>query len=671
MALESPVQRDGDAGFIGYSSRLNPAALTAGMLQESINMRLDRGYAQTRKGVKRLASDIVETGVPLVLDFILEPPPNEKIVYADANYTGGIFSSHIMLLPDETGVEVAVLAAPDRAYLYVTDSALGVSAAGASGVLAVSDTDNLVTDTNEELFVMVMPPSISYPSSPDEIIEPSDKVSMVQAYNRIYILREADQSRPAYSLRLTNSDGIAVIGTTATVNVSGHGFPAGARVRIEGGTAAAFDGQEYSVLASNLTNDSFDITVPSGTSSNAVAGLVVRRTKPPIYWDGNPQNSFVRAPAGVPAGLPATYKSMRSTPWASYINNRLIIPDGRQNVLISDVLDPDVYDPFWQSFRAGLGGNDFVVAVHPWIEGTFLVFCRKSIWLATVGQFPSTDGTAMAIDTSVSKLELLTDEIGCAARRTIATAGEYIYFLSDSGVYRLDSRLDLKLRGMTKPLSDPIADKFQTLNANLLYDAVGIYHDNRYYLAVPLANSSDTNDGVFLYNQLNEQWETQDVYGFGVNNFLVANVAGERRIMITNRAGFLMMLNQVEAGDENADPSVPTIASIPAKIVTRRYDFKDMHSKRFLRTIADVVIPAGASVTTKITTINPDTETTIGTLTNSTESQEDYNMKSPIRFKAHSAEVVYETSNGRPQIRSAQIEASPKSLPPTETRNAA
>ena len=58
MALESPVQRNGDAGFIGFASRLNPLTLPAGMLQDSVNMRLDRGVAQTRKGAKRLADAI-------------------------------------------------------------------------------------------------------------------------------------------------------------------------------------------------------------------------------------------------------------------------------------------------------------------------------------------------------------------------------------------------------------------------------------------------------------------------------------------------------------------------------------------------------------------------------------------------------------------------------------
>jgi hypothetical protein len=156
------------------------------------------------------------------------------------------------------------------------------------------------------------------------------------------------------------------------------------------------------------------------------------------------------------------------------------VPDGKQNVMLSDILDPDVFDIFWQSFRVGVGGNDKVMAVHPWVENSFLVFCRKSIWLAQVNQFASTDGSAVAIDTPLTKLELLTDEVGCSARRTICTAGQFIYFLSDSGVYRLDSRLDLKLRGQTLPLSDTIADQLENLDAELVEDSVGLYFNNRY-----------------------------------------------------------------------------------------------------------------------------------------------------------------------------------------------
>jgi hypothetical protein len=668
MALESPVQRDGDAGFVGFASRLNPLTLPAGMLQDSVNMRLDRGVAQTRKGAKRLADDISVSGTPLTVPFILSPAPSEPVVRSV--YTGGIFASALMLLPEESiGTEAIVLAGPDKAYTYITDSALDITSAGAIALLAVSENDNLVTDGGDELFVVVLPPELSFPSTPDELVEPTDKVSMLQAYNRLYLLREADRSLPGWGTNFTSGEGIEVTGTVAKVHIDGHGYPVGARVRIEGGTVAAFNAHEYDI-ASVIDGDRFTITVPSGTASELGANVSVRRVKPVLYWDGQTTNDFVRAPAGVPAEG-ASYRKMRSTYWASYINNRLIVPDGRHNVMISDVLDPDLYDPFWQSFRVGKGGNDFIVAVHPWVDGTALVFCRKSIWLATISQTAATGGNGYNIDTTVSGLELLTDEIGCSARRTIVTAGNFIYFLSDAGVYRLDARLDLKLRGDTKPLSDPIADKLQALNADLIEDSVAVYQDNRYYLAVPLASATDSNNGVFIYNQLNEAWETTDEYGFGVNNFLVGNVDGERRIMISNRAGYLMLLNQREDGDDSPDSSVNIVSPVPGEIRTRRYDFGDMHSKRFLRTIADVVIPSGATLTTKIETINPDLSETIGTLTKSSGGREDYNAKSPIRYKAHAAEIIYETNNGRPEIRSASIEASPKSLPPTETRNAA
>ena len=74
-------------GFLGYSSRMNPVSLQPGMLQLSENMRLDRGVAVTRKGAKRLASDISVSGTPLSLDFILSPAPNEPIVRSV--YSGG------------------------------------------------------------------------------------------------------------------------------------------------------------------------------------------------------------------------------------------------------------------------------------------------------------------------------------------------------------------------------------------------------------------------------------------------------------------------------------------------------------------------------------------------------------------------------------------------------
>jgi hypothetical protein len=655
-------------GFVGYASRINPVSLPAGMLQLSENMRLDRGVAVTRKGAKRLADDISPGEVPLTIPFVLtDPGPTIR-----SSYGGGIFASAVMRSPDEVnGMEIVVLAGPDRAFTYLTDGSLQFSAAWADGVLAVDGTDNLATEEGDELIVARLPSELTYESTPDETIEPTDNVSMVQAFDRMYLFREADTSQPGWEQKYTDSSGITVSGAAATVNVDGHGYTAGMRVRIEGSTSAAFDGQEYAVSAANLTTDTFEVAVPTGTAQHVAANIKVRRVKPPLYWTGDPATGFVRAAGGIP-DVGITYRRLRSAPYAAYINNRLIVPDGRQQVMLSDVFDPDVFDPFWASFRVGVGGNDRIMAVHPWVDNNFLVFCRKSIWIAQVNQFASTDGGDVSIDTPVSRLDLLTDEIGCTARQTIATAGQFIYFLSDAGVYRLDARLDLKLRGETKPLSDPIANQLEDLNAGLVEDSVGLYFDNRYFLAVPLADATDNNNGVFIYNQLNEQWETKDVYGFGVQNFMVADVANRRRILISNRAGKLMLLDELEAGDQSPDAQADVITPVPGRIRTRRYGLGTMTTKRFVRSLADVVLPDTAGITVKAITINPDAEITlVPGQTNTSGLSEDYTLKQPIRQKAHYCELQFETTASRPEIRNVSIEAAGPSRPPTETRHAA
>ena len=706
MALESPVQRDGDAGFLGFASRLNPLTLPAGMLQDSVNMRLDRGVAQTRKGSKRLTDTIGTTGAPLTLDFTLGTDKTVTSITRASTTATVTATAHGFTTGDQVNIRGAaetdyngdfiVTVTDANTFTYTVSGSPATPATGtiianngpevrdsydgglyAAGVFASQNYDNanefivLAGSDSATLYRQGQSPVVkTYPTSPAEKIEGTDTVSVVQAFNRLYVLREADRAVTGWEQKLTTASGITVSSTTATVNVTAHGYPAGARVRIEGSTTPAFDGHEYDIVSSST--NSFTITVPSGTATHAAATIKVRRTKPPIYWDGGAGN-FVRATAGVPAAG-VTYTTMPSTGWAAYHNNRLWFAKNRDTVAISDVLDPDLYDPFWNSFRAGAGGDDRIVAVHPWIEGQALVFCRKSIWLATLNQFASTDGSDFSVDTPVSQLTLLTNEIGCSARNTIVTAGNFVFFLSDAGIYRLDRALDLKVRGDTKPLSEPIADLFsQVVQSRVDKSAFGIWHANRYLIALPTSTDPlDGNQLVLAWNALNNSWEYRDTYpsSASVNQILVGTYDNQRRVFSVPRSGNLYLLEQEDTAlDDNAVNA--GTSPITGSIKTRRYDFGDMHSKRFLRTIADVVIPAGASVTTKISTINPDTETTVGTLTNSNAASEDYNMKSPVRYKAHSAEVIYETSGGRPEIRSASIEASPKSLPPTETRSAA
>jgi hypothetical protein len=675
MALASPVQYDGDMGFVGYASRLNPTNLPSGVLQLSENMRLERGTAQTRKGAKRLAQNITFSDSPLTVPFDLGTSEQDAPV-VKSEYGGGIFAATVLRSPDPiNSFEVIALAGADRVYLELTDGRIENSVSWGDGPIQGTETGqpnfDILTNEEEAIVTSVLPSQLTFPTGPDESIEVTDKVSMIQAFDRLYVFREADPNIAGWSQQNLSSDGthsISVSGTTATVNCTSHGYSAGMTVRLEGSSVPAFDGHEYRILGTpdQPTANTFKITVPSGTAQDTLtAGRTVRRVKPPLYWTGDPTTNFVRAEAGIPPSGP-TYKRLRSAPWASYINGRLIVPDGRDTVLVSDLYDPDTFDPFWAGLRANFGTNDYLVAVHPWVEGAVLLFFRKSIWLAEINDINVLNGN----DSLVSRLSLLTDEIGCRARRSIQTAGQFVYFLSDSGVYRLDARLDLKLRGDTRPLSDPISDQLAEINEEYAWRAAGLWWNNRYYLGAPTGNS-DNNNSVFIYSALNDQWETKDTYGFGADSFIVSNWFNERRLFISNQAGGLFLMDEVESGDENADLDVTEPSPVIGRIVTRRFGFNSPQKKRFVRALSDLVLPSGASLSVAASMRNPDEDAQAFSLTNTSGEAEDYAFKMPVRSRAHYAELTFTTQSGRPEIRSATIEAAGPSQPSSDTRNAA
>ena len=624
---------EGDAGFLGMASRLNPVQLQPGLCQLVENMRLDRGVAQTRKGAKRLGDEIAAGTQPLTLPFVLDSNAIVRSVYSGGILASGTFSSPNY--NDEN--EYIILCGPTSAFLWRQDEAI------------------------EE---------IDYPANAtaaDEILEPTDTASCVQAFNRFYLLREADMTLPGWGWQYTTASGITVSGTTATVHITAHGYVAGQRVRIEESeTVAAFAGHEYDILSVPNAN-SFTITVPSGTLSDATADIAIRRVKPPLWWDGS-LTEFTRAEAGVPAPG-ASFRTLRSTGWATYFNNRLWIPDGRDTVAISDVLDPDLYDPFFQSFRANHGSNDYLVAVHPWTEGQALVFMRNSIWLANLADASNATGNEFTVDPAVSRLTLLTDEIGCVARRSIVTAGQFVFFLSDAGVYRLDTQLDLKLRANTQPLSDPIADQLEEINSDYAYLAVGKWFNNRYHLAVTIGSTATSNNTLFIWNALNQQWESRDTYSISLDELLVSTYDFRRRLFTASRSGTLFLLDEMERGDDlpyatEEDAYTP----VPGYLLTRRYGWGSLNAKRLLRAKASLLLPAGGSCELHAVTTDYDNSFTVATLTNDQEDSEDYTLKAPLRCKASYLDLEFTTSAERPVLRQISAEATRSNFDPTETR---
>lgn len=623
MPLDNPTQRDGDSGFLGMASRINPLQLKEGMVQLSENMRLDRGVAQTRKGAKRLADSIAAGEPELTLDFTLGNDVTGPIVRSF--YSGGIFAAGIYSSPRlDDANEYIVLAGPDAAYLW-------------------RDGSSLVTK--------------SYPVAPiAEQILPGDDISIIQAFDRLYLLRWRDEAE--YRLTsLTQSSGTAVATTPAA-----HGYSAGEVVRIFGSDQSGYTA-DFLVLSTTATT--FTFSVPNATVSPSTGVCFARRVCAPLVWDGG-SGTFVRVGLGNhPAA--STFSRMPSASIVTYTNNQLVLARNRDEVLISDVLDAETYDPLQKSFRANAGSNDQIVAIHPYAEGQILVFCRKSIWLATAVM--ASDG--VSIDPVNSSLQLLTTEIGCCARKSIATAGIYVFFLSDSGVYRLDNQFDLKLRGNTKPLSDPIADLLAEINVPAVGASNGVFFNNRFWLAIPtkLANGSPaaSPNTILVYNMLNEAWESRDYYAFNIDQLLVSDYGTERRLYAASRNGKLYLLDQYESGRDD-QPTGTGSYPVEGKIVSRRYGFGTLTKKRFTRTVSSALLPAGATASMDAITTDPDADFEILSLTNNGISLEDYTVKGPVRRSANMLDLRWRTSAGRPILRAISAEATIDSLAKTGTK---
>jgi hypothetical protein len=235
-----------------------------------------------------------------------------------------------------------------------------------------------------------------------------------------------------------------------------------------------------------------------------------------------------------------------------------------------------------------------------------------------------TQGTLL--DTVVTEL---TSEIGCLARKTIVSRGNLVMFLSDDGVYAVEFLNDYNLRGTEEPLSKNIQPYIDRINKGLADKSIGILHDNRYFLAVPLDSAVGTNDApgnnaILVFNFLNKGWESLDTYGdtrFLIEEMVIgsANVRNQLYAVTANGG-----LHQLEANESSVDrlgvnnlSNAITTPTINAKLTTRGYDLGTMERKRF--TDAQIVMQnlAGQSGEYNIafSSEDPDNASAIGTTT--------------------------------------------------------
>lgn len=620
-------------------------------------------------------------------------------------YTGGVLASGIYSSPRfDFANEYIVACGSSATYLWREGAALTTLSYPATETFLFGDDitvlqafDKLYLHRDRPSFQTRRPSSLTQ-SGPTATVtlsahgfETNDVVrisnSSAAAHNADHAITKVDANTFRFTAVLGASSTVTItIATPGVITWTAHGLSNGQAIQL--GTTGALPtgltaGTTYYIVTA--ATDTFQLAATAGGSpinttgtqsgthtayavpstANYVSGsdpIFARRVLPTLVWDGNPAAlNLVRVNQGVhPTGV--SFSRMPAGPIAAYFNNQTAIVRGRDEVLISDVLDAETYDPLLKSFRANVGSNDELVAIHPYADGQALVFGRKSIYLASIAI--ANDG--ISIDPAASSLQLLTNEIGCVSRHTIATAGVFVFFLSESGVYRLDNQFDLKLRGNTQPLSDPIADLLESINQPYAHASVGLFYNNRYYLAIPTGTSEEP-DTIYSYNMLNQSWEYRDTFAFKIGNLLVSDYSGRRRLFAINRNGGLFVLDELESG-EDWPQSTTTLDYRPGTLLTRRYSWGTLNAKRLLRIKSSLLLPDSSALAIDAITTDHDRDFQIATISNSTGTTEDYTLKAPLRTKATYLDIRYRTTAGRPILRNLTTEATQSRMEPTETR---
>lgn len=449
-------------------------------------------------------------------------------------------------------------------------------------------------------------------------------------------------------VHITDGKATAEFGSLAAMN----GTKVGDVIEIENAGGSTFTvGTDYVISSRDETAFELEFYVQEPDDSN-VTGVIFQRH--------------------VSVGLGFTH--MPAPEYAAYHQRRLVMPfkysvDDTEDsftyraildeVIVSDILDSDTYDQVYAQYRFNAGTADFNVGLHSFSDDKLLVFNRNSIHLVS----------GAGLDAAV---QLITNEVGCVARNSIIQVGNNVLFLSDNGVYGANFQDLYNLRGNEVPLSSPIDPVIKRINRAVWDKSVGVYFDNRYYLAVPL-DGSQVNNAILIFNFINKQWEsidtTEDV-NWNIANLIVAGKKADRAVYVVNTLGGLHRLDaRVDAVDLLAT-EIPvqgqeeTVAhDIPASVTTRQFTLGTIDRKRWnnfeLHVQSSPDNASDLSISAELENI--DSTVDLGTL-NSLNSNtnlapdEDVSVRGRIGNKrAYGMQVTLNNTVGRPRFRAIKV----------------
>ena len=506
---------------------------------------------------------------------------------------------------------------------------------------------------------------IAYPSG--ETVPPES--SMLQAFNKVFIFRKGQ-----VALEWNGS----FSGTPAFTKVASGTYTQPVPLSlsdIDYADGVATATATEAAVATLLVGDILTFT-DAGSSTYAVGDTITVQTIPTTTTftfstdKANDDNKTGTVQKRVSVGLGFTH--MPAPEFAVYHQRRLVMPfqfsvTGTNSytsrgildeVIASDILDSDTYDQIYAQYRFNAGEADFTVGLHSFSEDNLMVFNRNSIHLVS---------NTTSLQSASTKL--LTDEVGCVARNSIEQVGNQVIFLSDNGVYSTQFFDEYNLRGTETPLSEPINETIKRINKDQRSQAVAVYFDNRYFIAVPLDDAL-RNNAILIYNFLNKQWESIDSVDstdWDIQNLIVAGEGGKRGVYAINRLGGIHKIDSRLQGVDLINVSIGgsnETKDVKGSITTRQYTFGNMNRKNWkefqmhVESSADNVSNFDLSAETE----NPDGTFALGTL-NSFNGNSDLAIAEDVSIRGrignrrgHGIQFTVNNTQGRPRIRSIQTQ---------------
>ena len=358
--------------------------------------------------------------------------------------------------------------------------------------------------------------------------------------------------------------------------------------------------QGTSVLSIAVTNEGSGYTstptvtvgapdLAYGTTTTATATVVANKvtaitvtvagsgyTSAPTVTISGGGGSGATATASVSALAPAGLKLVRQ-----FTNRVFAVGTGtdRNTLFSSDLLDPEVWKTTNSIVVGGDDGQD-IVAIQPFFDYELLVFKPSKIYLVTV------DPTAPTA--AGWTVRLINDRIGCIAGRSVSFAGKDVYFLAEDGIRSVQRSLSDNYFIVGVPISEAIKDVIARINKNFYSKCFGQFHNNRYYLSVPL-DSATTNSHTIVYNLLFNAFEGYWNIGASAmyqTNFSSGYTVTGPKLAIGTPTGklghsFDYLDPDTEADGDTQFRDFGTTGTYSSYLITKAYDFDDRIAQKY------------------------------------------------------------------------------------------